>query len=188
MPPKPIKLTASSRLDPGLILRFTYNHAVIDEATGDRYKEVMVLNPNFGGMMHAIDMKRLTQAEREVLTAIFDPASKGKHHHLALVNDVLRRMDPIEEVKNPMSFYQKFVKVFLKNKDAYRKYEHGRIINATIVKESAVIGGVTNPTPVFHKVESKAQDKNRLDLIKKVAAEKGVGVSPKAGEPLFKKK
>lgn len=171
---------------PGQTIRFTYNHPAdrIDEATGDRFKEVFVLNPNWFGRMHGIDMKRLTVAEREVITAVFDPRTKKGMHRLPLVNDILRRMDPKQEIKNPLTFYHKFVKVFLKNKDAYRIYEHTRILNASVVKTSNVIGNVTNPNPLFHKVETKSPpDQAKLDLIRKVAAEKGVPVSSKVGQP-----
>lgn len=176
---------------PGQTIRFTYNHPSerVDEATGDRFKEVFVLNPNWQGKVHGIDMKRLTVAEREVIQAVFDPKTKKGMHRIPMVNDILRRMNPIQEVKNPMTFYQKFVKVFLRNKDAYRVYDLPRVLNATVVRTTNVVGGVTNPKPLFHKVETKAApDKARLELIRKVAAEKGVGVSPKVvGGGTFKK-
>lgn len=178
-----------AKIKPGQIVRFTYNPKVIEEDTGDRFKEVLVLNPNWQGKVHGIDLKRLTQAERDVLMAIFDPTTKARGlHRIPLVNDILRRMNPLTEVKNPMAFYQKFVKVFLRNKDAYRQYETNRMLNTIIVKESKVQGQVTNPKPLFHKVESKQpMDQKRLDLINKVAREKGVGVSPKVGGSVFKK-
>ena len=176
-----------AKFKPGEIIRFTYNAKQLDEASGDRFKEVLVLNPSWQGKVHGIDMKRLTEAERMALVAIFDPKTKKGLHRLPIVNDVLRRMQTLVEVKNPMSFYQKFVKVFLRNKDAYRMYETPRMANVTIVKDSAVQGGVYNPKPLFHKVESKVTDKARLDLIKKVAAEKGVSVSPKVTGGTFKK-
>jgi len=169
-------------------IRFTYLHPPdrIDEATGDKYKEVFVLNPNWSNAVHGIDLKRLTAAEREVLSAVFNPVTKGKIHRIPLVNDILKRMDPIQEIKNPMSFYQKFVKVFLRNKDAYRVYDLTKMSNVTIQKESSVNGKVINPKPLFHKVESKAppqkMDANRLELIRKVAAQKGVGVSKKVNQ------
>lgn len=180
------------KFKPAQTIRFTYNHPAdrIDEATGDRFKEIFVLNPSWQGRMHGIDMKRLTAAEREVLLAVFDPRTKKGLHKIAIVNDILRRMNPIKEIKNPMSFYQKFVKVFLKSKDAYRTYDLGKMLNVTVNVESKVAGGVVNPKPLFKKVESKsAPDKARLDLIKKVAAEKGVGVSKNVlgGGGVFKK-
>jgi len=173
--------------EPGQVIRFTYNHGRVDEETGDRFKEVFVLNPNWQGKMHGLDMKRLTAAEREVILAIFDPKTKKGMHRIPMVNDILRRMNPLLEIKNPASFYQKFVKVFIRNKDIYRVYESQLMLNVTVVKKTGVFGGVTNSRPLFHKVENAAPDKARLDLIRKVAAEKGVGVSPKVGGGLFKK-
>lgn len=184
---------------PGSVIRFTYNHPAdrIDEATGDKFKEVLVLHPNWRGKMHGIDMKRLTAAEREVLFAIFDKKTVKGKHRIPLVNDILRRMNPVQEVKNPVSFYYKFVKVFLKNKDAYRMYEGLRILNATTVRQSNVEGSVTNPKPLFHKVETKTQPqtmhgtvktaKTDPELLKRIAAQMGVKVSDKAGQPLDKK-
>lgn len=139
---------------PGSIVRFTYDHKFIDEDTGDKYKEVLVLNPKWMGKLHGIDLKRLTSAEREVLQAVFDPQWKQKPHRLPLVRDILKRMDPLEEVKNPLSFYNKFVRVFLRNKDAYRQYWPTRMSGVTLVKISSVKGSVFNPKPLFHRVGS----------------------------------
>ena len=114
----------------GDVVRFTYAHQVIDEASGDQFKEVFVLNPEYEGTMHAIDLKRLTEAQRMVIKMIMDPEVYrnvkvwGKNTKIVLVNDICRRMNPLEEIKNPQSFYYKFVKRFLKDIDAYRVYEH----------------------------------------------------------------
>jgi hypothetical protein len=151
------------KFDPGQIIRFTYQHPAegVDEDTGERYKEVLVLHPNWHHKVHAIDLKRLTEAERDVLYAILDEkqvaaAKAGKKpHRFPLVNDILRRMDPLEEIKNPVGFYNRFVKVFLKNKDAYRTYFPVRMSAVTIVQKSDVRGKVINPKPLFHKVETK---------------------------------
>ncbi len=148
---------------PGQVVRFTYRFhmgAGPEEPTDD-HKEVLVLNPNFQGKLHAIDMKRLTAAEREVLLAIFDPAWKGKRHRLPLVNDINRRMDVLQEVKSPYAFYNKFVKVFLRNKDAYRTYFPVVMVNSSIVKQTEVEGKPKpyNPKPLFHAVKSKPGQK-----------------------------
>jgi hypothetical protein len=148
---------APAKFQAGTVVRFTYNHRAKDEQTGPRYKEVFVLHPNWLGQMHGIDLGRLTAAEREVLFAVFDPRNKGKNHRIILVNDILRRMDPLVEVKNPQSFYYKFVKVFLKNKDAYRRYDLPMVSGASVVKKALAPAGpgVFNPKPLFKKIESK---------------------------------
>lgn len=151
---------AYSSWRPGVVLRFTYTHRVIDEHSGDRYKEILVLNPSWRGKVHGIDMKRLTAAQREVLLAIFDPQWKTKPHRLPMVNDVLRRMDPVEDVKNPQSFYQKFVWIFLHNVDAYRQYWPGRMSGVTVVRQTQVRGGTYNPKPLFKKIKIDAQKRD----------------------------
>lgn len=174
------------KFEPGQIVRFTYRFhtgAREDEKTSD-FKEVLVLHPNWQGKMHAIDLKRLTSAEREVLQVIFTPKKPDEPpHRLPLVNDIRARMDPLEDVKNPVSFYSKFVKVFLRDKDAYRTYFPARIRNAVTVKRSKVVGEQINPKPLFHQIESKsppaptvsppsvaapkpASPQSRLDLIR----------------------
>lgn len=159
----------------GQIIRFTYSHPPqgIDEHTGDRFKEVLVLHPNWQRKVHAVDLKRLTLAEREVLHEVLDPATResvkaGKRSRIPLVNDIVTRMNPLEEIKNPVSFYSRFIKVFLRNKDAYRQYHPERMSRVTVVKESDVTGKVINPNPLFHKTESKQQpaQPSRLDVIK----------------------
>ena len=130
----------------GDIVRFTY----VKEGP-DKFKEVFVIHPNWNGKVHAIDMRRLTEAERVVLKTIMDPKAKGKTHRIPLVNDILRRMDPLTLINNPISFYNQFVKQFLKNKDAYRTYSHPKISGAQIIKDAAVKGPITNPKPLFGK-------------------------------------
>jgi hypothetical protein len=184
---------APAKFRAGEVIRFTYSHRAKDEHTGPRYKNVLVLHPNWLGQMHGIDLDRLTSAEREVLFAVFDPRSKGKQHRLPLVNDVLRRMDPLVEVKNPQSFYYKFVKVFLKNKDAYRRYDLPMISGASVIKKALSGSQVYNPKPLFKKVESKPSGtpfkpatptqslhgkvKSGEDLKALVAKQMGVGVA-----------
>ena len=136
---------------PGQIVRFTY-HGTNDQP-GEQFKEVLVLHPNWLGKMHGLDLKRMTAAQREVLDAVFHPDPGGAPHRLPLVNDIRRRMNVLEEAKNPVSFYNKFVRVFLRTAgDVYRTYDSARMINPTIVKQTDVRGGVTNPKPLFHKV------------------------------------
>lgn len=130
----------------GTIIKFTYN-----EDVEDIYKEVFVLHPSWNGKIHGIDLKRLTPAEVKVIEAIFDPSTKDSGHPYPLVNDIIRRMDPVEEIKNPLSFYHKFVKVFLRNKDAYRQYWPHKMVGVVIVKKTSVAGHVINPKPLFRK-------------------------------------
>lgn len=144
----------------GQVLRFTYNSPEEMTNPTDRFKEVLVLHPRWMGKVHGLDLKRLTAAQREVLDAIMRPESKGKQHRLPLVNDILRRMDPIEDVKNPVSFYSKFVNPFLRTAgDCYRTYWPKRMLNVTIVKNTSITGNVVNPRPLFYKVEPKGPTK-----------------------------
>lgn len=139
----------ASQFQPGSVVRFTYK----GERTEDPFKEVLVLNPNWQGEVHALDLKRVTPAQREVLVAIFDPKSRGQRHRIPLVNDILRRMDPVVLVKNPLAFYQRLVRQFMRTAgDCYRRYVHRLIVNPQVVKRSQVEGKVTNPTPLFKKV------------------------------------
>lgn len=134
----------------GSIVRFTYSA----EQTKDRYKEVLVLNPHWRGKMHGLDLKRMTPAQIQVIQAIFDPevASGKKRAPFPLVSDILRRMDPNEEIKNPIGFYQKFCKPFLRTAgDCYRTYYSTRMSQVTQVKKSAMEGKQYNPRPLFGK-------------------------------------
>jgi hypothetical protein len=167
-------------------LKFTYKglRESTPEDPADNFKEVLVLHPNWQGKMHGIDLKRLTPAEREVLDTIMDPAQRGKTHRIPLVNDILRRMNPVEDIKNPMSFYSKFVKVFLRNKDAYRTYYPHHMLHVVISKQTSVTGKVINPKPLFHKVESKPQAPDRLAAIKaRAEALKSGGKPSTAAKP-----
>jgi hypothetical protein len=148
------------RFEPGQIVRFTYDHPAEDEVT-DRYKEVFVLNGNHLGKIHGLDMKLLTPADREVLQLLMDPDSKGKVHRIPIVNDILKRMDPLVEIKNPVAFYAKFVRPFLHGRDVYRSYWQQRMKSPTVVEKSQVTGAAqgtavaANPKPLFHSVSPK---------------------------------
>lgn len=131
---------------PGSFIKFTYGGM----STEDRYKEVLVLHPGWNGEMHAIDLKRITPAERKVLEAIMDPKTKTEGNHpYPLVNDILRRMDPVEEISNPISFYHKFVKPFIRDKDCYRRYKLPFVGGVQVMQKSAMEGKQINPKPLF---------------------------------------
>lgn len=141
---------------PGTIIRFTY---VSEHSEGDRFKEVMVLHPLWMGKLHGLDMRRMTEAERTVLEAIFDPdADRSRPHRLPLVNDILRRMDPLQEAKNPVTFYARMVKPFLRTAgDVYRTYFPTRMLGVVTVKHSGMHGQIRDQkslfkAPLFKKV------------------------------------
>lgn len=147
------------KFEPGQFLKFSYNHVASDtgnQGLHDRFKEVLVLHPNWGGRLHGIDLKRCTAAERQVLAEVLNPETYKPGHRsaLPLVEDVKRRMNVLEEIKNPLSFYQKFVRPFVRGKDVYRSYELVRIVNPVISKNSDVQGPMVNPNakPLFKKV------------------------------------
>lgn len=162
------------KFEPGQVLKFTYLHPQEDtggQGLHDRFKEVMVLHPNWGGKLHAIDLKRLTPAERQVLTEVMDPKTyepgyRSKH---SLVEDIKRRMNVINEIKNPLTFYHNFVRPFIRGKDVYRQYETARILNPVVSKNPGT-GGPGTP-------QQSTPMGNSGGLFKK----------PSQAQPLFKK-
>lgn len=141
----------TSNFKAGDILRFTYHSENSTLGSSHIYKEVFVLHPNWHSKMHALDMKRMTEAERVVLRTIMNPNAREKTHRIPLINDVLRRMDPPELIKNPVSFYNQFVKPFIRNKDLYRTYFPEVMVGTQVVDASKVQGNVINPKPLFGK-------------------------------------
>lgn len=147
------------RFEVGDFIRFHYTHAGFkrNRTPGDLHdpnKEVWVLNPNWGGKLHGIDLARITPAEKDVLRQIMDPKVKSGETppRYPLVGDIVRRLDPIEDIKNPASFYQRFVKPFLRNKDAYRQYWLTLMSGIQVVEPSSSGGSLTtNPNPLFKK-------------------------------------
>ncbi|OGR24991.1 MAG: hypothetical protein A2139_14885 [Desulfobacca sp. RBG_16_60_12] len=135
---------------PGQIIRFSYQHESVDANTGDKFKEVLVLNPLYANKMHAIDLKRLSPAQRAVLEAVLDPEGANKPHRIPLVNDIRRRMDPIQLIRNPVAFYSRFLKPFLNRTDAYRQYIPKRMTSITVVKDATIsTGKAPNKHPLF---------------------------------------
>ena len=133
---------------PGQMIRFTYTHQSVDAQTGDRFKEILVLHPNWQNKVHGIDLKRLSPAERKVLELVLDPKQKNVPSRIPLVNNIKARMDPIENIHNPMTFYTQFVRPFLNGKDAYRTYVPHNMAGITVLKDFSIATGrkpVENP-------------------------------------------
>ena len=161
----------NQRFEAGQFITFTYNPPAKTlppprpgqppPPVSDKNKEVFVLHPNWHNKIHAIDLKRLTPAEGQVLRAIMDPKTKAAvdaHQWpvegvppYPLIRDILSRMDPAELIKNPLAFYQRLVKPFIRDKDCYRQYWPQYVYGVRVVQESKVQGQVTNPKPLFHK-------------------------------------
>jgi hypothetical protein len=121
----------------GQTIQFTYRPRVVDSDTGDPRKEIFVLHPFWQGKVHGIDLGRLDPAERSVLEAIMDPETKKHPHRIPLVNDIVRRMDVLTEIRNPVGFYTKFVKPFLRGKDAYRTYYQPQMSGIRVLESPA---------------------------------------------------
>jgi hypothetical protein len=167
--------------DFGQIVRFTYEHQDVDASTGDKFKEVLVLHPNWNHKVHAIDLKRLTPAERKVLELVLDPELADKPSPIPLVNDIRRRMDPIQLIKNPVAFYTRFVKPFLRGKDAYRQYLPQRMRSATIVKGAKIATGkrpvqkpLFGPKPEPTAPAEKPKAMTPIDIMAQNAAKRGL--------------
>lgn len=142
-------------LRPGQFVKFTYTGS-----KSNQFKDVFVLNPNWKNRVHALDLKLMTEAEREVLRAIMNAnkTRKAGQHPLPLVNDILNRIEePRQSMRNAQAFYNRFVKPFIRGRDIYRKYDPSFIVNAQIYRPSHVPGGeVYNPAPLFGGHENKS--------------------------------
>jgi hypothetical protein len=171
----------------GDIIRFTYEHQDVDASTDGKYKECLVLNPLWNNKVQCIDLKRLSPAQREVLEAVLDPARKDEVHRLPLVNDIKRRMDPVQLIGNPLAFYSRFVKPFLQRVDAYRQYIPHRMSGVTKVRDQSISGGYYSdtPRPLFGKPShttsstgAKRSDPGKpltaIDIMKQNANKKGL--------------
>lgn len=135
----------------GQIIRFTYKHQAVDDATGEKFKEILVLHPYWHNKVHGIDLKRLSPAERKVLEIVMDPKQNRRPSRIPLINNIMRRMDPALLVKNPVAFYAQFVKPFLNGKDAYRTYIPHNMSTVTIQKNVEISTGRPPPPekPLF---------------------------------------
>lgn len=160
---------------PGQVVKFSYKHrSPVDSESGDSHKEVLILHPNWVGKVHGIDLKRLSPAEREVLRAVMDPKAREKTHRLPLVNDIVRKMDVLKEIRNPVPFYSKFVKPFLRNKDAYRTYYQSAMIGITVIDEITAVQKPENTKPLFGPKPGQEQEKQptpaeRMQMIRDAA-------------------
>lgn len=161
-PQKPkMKYVQQKQVD-GSIKRITVPSTDPPPAPSDPNKEVMVLHPNWHGKVHAVDLKRLTPAESQVLKSVMDPETKQKVDagqwpvdgvpNYPLIRDILKRFNPNELIKNPLSFYQLLIKPFIRDKDVYRQYFPNFCFNVKVVQESKIQGQLINPAPLFKKI------------------------------------
>lgn len=128
----------------------------------DKSKEAFILHPNWNNKVHAVDTGRITPAEIQVLQAVMDPNVKAQVDTgvwpiegvpaYPLIRDILRRMDPAELIKNPLAFYTRLIKPFIRATDCYRQYWPNYMSGLTVIAESQVKGPMTNPKPLFTKV------------------------------------
>lgn len=139
----------------------TFKEPVV-EPPSDPSKQAFILHPNWHNKVHAVDLSRVTPAEIQVLHAVMDPNVKAQVDqgvwpiegvpNYPLIRDILRRMDPVELIKNPLAFYQQLIKPFIRNKDCYRQYWPQYMFGLKVMAESHVQGQVTNPKPLFKKI------------------------------------
>lgn len=132
------------------------------EPPSDPSKQAFILHPNWHNKVHAVDLSRVTPAEIQVLHAVMDPNVKVQVDqgvwpvegvpNYPLIRDILRRMDPVQLIKNPLAFYTQLVKPFIRNKDCYRQYWPQYMFGLKTMAESHVKGPLINPNPLFKKI------------------------------------
>jgi hypothetical protein len=188
------------KFTPGDIIRFTYKHQSVDEHTGPPEKEVLVLHPNWHWKVHGIDLKRLSPGERKVLEFLLDPKKKNTPSKIPLINNIRKRMDPISDIQNPMTFYSKFVKPFLNKKDAYRQYIPKLMSGVTRISQAKISTGKPDTKdPLFGKVpdplaKPQAEPKalSPIDVMKQASDQKSIiqqaqKLSPSAAQNILKR-
>ena len=165
----------NQRFEAGQFITFTYNPpardlrkrsglqtaASLSPQVHDSSKEILVLHPNWRNKVHGIDLKRLTPAEGQVLRAIMDPKTKQAIDagewpvkgvpSYPLIRDILTRLDPVELIKSPLTFYQQLIKPFIRDKDCYRQYDPHYVFGVKVVLETHVMGPMINTAAQFKK-------------------------------------
>jgi hypothetical protein len=171
------------KFSPGEFVRFTYNHQAVDDQTGSKFKEVLILNPSWQNKVHGVDLKRLNPLQREIIEFLLDPKNDNVQSRIAKVNEVRKNIDPIEEIGNPMIFYTRFLKPFLGKTDAYRQYIEKLITNRVTIKEAPSRPNRPHREPLFGekpnaiaKQGSEAQPKalTPIDIMAQNAKNKGL--------------
>lgn len=157
----------------GSIYRFSYDHPRKDASTGDRHKEVLILHPYWNGKTHALDLKRLSPAEREVLQAILEPYDPNVPHRLGIVNSIRARFDARKLIRSPQAFYSTFLKRFLSGKDAYRMYDRKFMSGVTLVKDRDLSGKTVNSKPLFKKPEPSSPASQQPKVVAPMGGNKG---------------
>lgn len=107
----------------GNVIMFGYN----SPDAHDKNPKVLILNPDFQGELHGINLNLLDQMQ---------------------TNELIKLLPNIHTM-SPQTFYFSKLRMFLKGKDIYRKYQIAKISNSTLIKKSLYmpgVGGVGGPS------------------------------------------
>jgi len=121
----------------GDIITFTYPDAKCHEGhehQHDPYPQVLVLHNNWGGNVHGMNFNNLSQQEINYLTALVDPvfAEEIVKKDMRIRQELLRLTNL--DVTNPLDFFNRFIKGFVRQYDSYRRYNPKKMINVRVVK------------------------------------------------------
>lgn len=107
----------------GDLVTFTYS----SPTAHDPHPIVLVVTPRWDGFLHAVNLKKLPDREREMLLRIVNPnyhSVTGNYvEKIPALQRILekRRMDP--EHVSSKEFYQRYVSGFVNRYNSYRKYK-----------------------------------------------------------------
>ncbi len=107
----------------GDLITFRYS----SPTANDRSPVVLVVTPRWNGMLHAVNIGKLPEREREMLLRIanpdYEPAVGSYIDKIPALQRILekRRLDP--EHMSPQTFYRKYVAGFVRRYNSYRIYK-----------------------------------------------------------------
>lgn len=127
------------------IISFSYPEIKSGRVIWDKHT-VIVLNPNYGGKLHAVKLSVLDDDEKRRVTAFFWPKEyKSVIEKDKVLQNILKGYAP-SKARSPRSFYYKFVKPLLKvviyrtDEDIYRTYFARSVRGVSFLKPGEIIG------------------------------------------------
>lgn len=143
-------------MDYGDLVTFKYNPVNPRRSTsGGAPPTVLILHPNYGGMVHAIKWDLLSPGQQNIMRMILDPefAEEKKQslvrqdpQSVKLYDDVTQSAT-VEDIRRPEQFYNQVIKILIgrlkgqRQSDPYRQYRFDRISNIRTLTTSAIMTG-----------------------------------------------
>ena len=162
----------------GDIITFTYPLPPRTRAH-DQFPQVLVLHPNWKGLMHGLNLNYLVDDEINAIRMLIDPMFEEKYAEALNRKNprIMQELDRIvlkmgnSNITSPHDFYLRVIRPFIivRGWDPYRKYRPDKMTNVRLVQKREVIMGQSRASMVFNQRNLRDRNSTENKIIQNVA-------------------